>query len=78
MVCANLIALVFEVGGFVSMILGRLRKQLKRWNINVGSRRSSIYIRNEKSTSYPYLAISLRMTTQSDKTFSHKKRQVII
>ena len=71
--------LLFEVGSFVSMINGRLCKKLKTGSINLGSRRSSIWHSNQKSTSIPCkLVIPLVITTQSGEKFWLRNRQLMI
>ena len=68
--------LSFRVGGslvychsnFLAIFQG-LRVQLKRGNINLGPRRSSLYLLNQKFTSWPYLEIFPHTITQFGETF---------
>ena len=57
---------------------GRKRISLKRLSINIGFRKSRIFLLNQIYTSLPYFGISLEMATQSGEKFRHKNRQLII
>ena len=57
------------------MIIGRLRIQSDRENINFRIKRSSILLLNQAKELEPFLAISLEIATQSGQEFSLKNRQ---
>ena len=57
------------------MIIGRLRIQSKRKNINFRIKRSSIFLVNQLYELEPCLAISLEIATQYGQEFSLKNRQ---
>ena len=57
------------------MIIGRLRIQSDRENINFRIKRSSILLLNQAKELEPFLAISLEIATQSGKEFSLENRQ---
>ena len=57
------------------MIIGRLRVQSKRENINFMIKRASIFLVNQTHELGPCVAISLKIVTQSGQEFSLNIRQ---
>ena len=57
------------------MIIGRLRIQTKRENVNFGIKRSCVFLVNQKYELEPCPVISLEITKQSGQEFDHKNRQ---
>ena len=57
------------------MIIGRLRIQSKRENMNFRIKRSSMFPVNQIYELESCVAISLEIVTQFGKEFSHKNRQ---
>ena len=66
------VGLLFQIGGFVWMIIGRLRVLFLRGNINSNIKKSYIFLVHQKSELEPCLVISQEIATQYGQQFNLK------